>query len=262
MTVSSLGEARHEHAVQVYLDDRELAARVAAFLAGGLEAGTPIVVVATPEHSQLFSDALADLGWHAERIAAECGLVFADARQTLESILVDGVPSALAFDAAVGALLDRANERRPVAPLVYGEMVDLLSAEGETDTAIALEAMWNELARRRPFTLLCAYRLDLFDREAQTHTAPAICRVHSRVGLSYDEERLSVAVGLAMAEVLGTRKADDVYYIVGSRTGGTRIPLVERALMWIGGYSPSLADRVLERARARYAGETEFVVTA
>jgi hypothetical protein len=141
-------------------------------------------------------------------------------------------------------------------------MVDLLHAEGKTGTAIVLEEMWNDLARRRSFRLLCAYRLDLFDRGAQTSAAPEICRVHAHVGLSYDEERLSLAVGLAMAEVLGTRKADDVYYIVGSRATESRIPLVERALMWIGGYSPSLADRVLERARARYAGEQGYLVGA
>ena len=257
--MSGLGESRHEHAVQLYLDDRELAARVGAFLAGGFGAGAPIVVVATPEHAQLFSDALTDLGWPAERIAAQGGLVFADAQQTLEATYVDGAPSAVAFDVAVGGLLDRATERRPRSPLVYGEMVDLLHAGGETEAAILIEEMWNDLARRRPFSLLCAYRIDLFEREVQTSAAPAICRVHSRVGLSYDEERLSLAVGLAMAEVLGTRKADDVYYIVGSRATDSRIPLVERALMWIGGYSPSLADRVLERARARYAGEPGYL---
>ncbi len=40
---------------------------------------------------------------------------------------------------------------------MFGEMVALLWADGQTGAAVDLEAMWNELASQYSFSLLCAY---------------------------------------------------------------------------------------------------------
>lgn len=246
-----------EHAVRFYVDERDLADRVAQFVASGFAAGSPAVVVATPQHVELFKAALADRGCNSDRIDQEWKLVVADAQATLDRIVVDELPSARVFSDAVGSLLDDAEAGTTQAPVVYGEMVDLAHRAGKTETAIRLEELWNELGNRRTFSLLCAYRIDIFDRNALTTTIPDVCRVHARVDVSQDTERLSIAVALAMAEVLGTQKADDVYYIVGNRSGPERVPLAQRALMWVSGYSPELADRVLHHARALYDGDIE-----
>ena len=45
----------------------------------------------------------------------------------------------------------------------YGEMVALLWLAGRPGAAIALEKMWNDLARSHSFTLLCGYPVAAFE---------------------------------------------------------------------------------------------------
>jgi hypothetical protein len=243
------------HAVELYLDDAALTERVGRFVVAGFEAREPVLLVATPAHVELFKETLAAHGWDGERVAREQTLLVADAQSTLERIAVDGQPSRDLFREIVAALLDEAQAGGRYPPRVYGEMVDLMHSAGDTATAIRLEELWNELGETRAFSLLCGYRLDILDLGELMTAVPHICRVHSRVDVSYDSERLSTAVGLAMSEVLGATKAADVYYIVGNRLKVDHIPLAQRALMWVGGYSDEVAKRVLERTRARYHGE-------
>jgi hypothetical protein len=243
------------HAVELYLDDAELTERVGRFVVAGFDACEPVLLVATPAHITLFKEALAALGWGEERVAREQTLLIADAQSTLERILVDGQPSPDLFGQIIGALLDDAEAGGQHPPRVYGEMVDVTHSAGDTATAIRLEELWNELGETRAFSLLCGYRIDILDHGELTTAVPEICRLHSRVDVSYDSERLSTAVGLAMAEVLGATKAAEVYYIVGNRLNDDHMPLSQRALMWVGGYSDEIAKRVVDRTRARYHGD-------
>jgi hypothetical protein len=244
-----------QHAVELYLDDADLTERVGRFVVAGFEANEPVLLVATPDHITFFNATLAARGWGEDRFAREQTLLIADAHSTLERILVDGQPSRELFREIVGALLDEAQAGGQPPPRVYGEMVDVAYSAGDTATAIRLEELWNELGETRAFSLLCGYRMDILDHHELTTAVPDICRVHSLVDVSYDSERLSTAVGLAMAEVLGATKAADVYYIVGNRVNAEHIPLPQRALMWVGGYSDEVAGRVLDRTRARYHGD-------
>ena len=63
----------------------------------------------------------------------------------------------------------------------YGEMVDLLWKDGNIEGAIALEELWNGLAVKYSFNLLCAYSMGNFFKEAHTHSFRAICASHGRV---------------------------------------------------------------------------------
>ena len=72
----------------------------------------------------------------------------------------------------------------------FGEMVDLLCERGNPTGAARLEELWNRLARRRSFSLLCGYRIDVFDRDAQISVLPEICRSHSHVLPVDDPARL------------------------------------------------------------------------
>jgi hypothetical protein len=46
--------------------------------------------------------------------------------------------------------------------LVFGELVAKLVNNGNPEAAVTLEGLWNELAARRSFDLLCAYPIDAF----------------------------------------------------------------------------------------------------
>ena len=130
------------HAVQVYQDAGELADSVGAYLAAGFEAGEPAVVVATPEHWELFAAELARRGWPVAEVEAHGLLTLADAEATLGTFMDGAAPSPRRFEQVVGGLVDRAAGRRPRRHVrVFGEMVDVLCRQGDPDAALALEEL-------------------------------------------------------------------------------------------------------------------------
>jgi DcmR-like sensory protein len=244
------GHEPHGHAAQVYADPSELAQSVSAYLAIGFELGEPAVVVATPEHLSVFMAALAEAGWDKARIDQAGLLAVADAAENLGAIMDGGdTPSKRVFEEVVGGLLDRFPGRHVRA---FGEMVDLLSREGRNAAAIALENLWNDVGRRRDFSLLCGYHLNVFDRAAQAGVLPDVCRTHSHILPSLDPARLTRAVDQALEEVLGAAEAGKVYVLVGQELRSDRIPMAQVLLMWVSTNMPALAERVLASARARY----------
>jgi hypothetical protein len=161
-------DAPAAHAAQIYVEADELAESVAEYFAAGFEAGEPAVLVATEEHANLVAERLAAAGWDAFRIEELGLLVAVDAETTLGQIMEGQHPSPVAFERVIGGLLDalgeRFHERRVRA---FGEMVNVLCERGQRDAAVELEELWNDLARTRNFSLLCGYRLDVFDRSSQ-----------------------------------------------------------------------------------------------
>ncbi len=246
-------ESPHAHAAQTYLESGDLADSVAAYVAAGFDVGEPAALVATVEHARLVSARLAACGWN-ERQVEELGLlVVADAELTLGRIM-DGVhPSAFAFERVIGSILDELALRFPGRRVrAFGEMVNVLCERGERKAAVELEELWNRLARTRDFTLLCGYRVDVFDRASQIETLADVCRLHTHVTLGPDTEKLAHAVDDALASVLGTPGAGQVYSLLGAKIRERRIPAPQLVLMWVSQNMPLSAERILASARRRY----------
>lgn len=250
------------HAVQVYGDVGELAESVAKYLAVGFDRGEPAIVIATPEHWARFGERLAESGWDAARIEQQGLLFCADAETTLAAIMDGRGLSSQKFEAVVGGLMDQVGARFPERRIrTFGEMVDLLSERGDSASAAQLEELWNRLARRRSFSLLCGYRIDVFDRDAQLSVLPEICRSHSHVLTADDPERLERAVDTALEETLGP-KAGQVYAMVGDQMRRKQVPPAQLALMWVSSQMPLSAERILESARAHYLADAAGQPTA
>jgi KaiC/GvpD/RAD55 family RecA-like ATPase len=241
-----------DHAVQIYAQLDELAESVAAYLATGFAAGEPGVVIATREHQDMFERFLAGAGWDPA-VVAEAGLLTTlEADETLASLFQHGELSVAAFERVVGGVIDQVAARFPERRIrAFGEMVDLLTARGEAGTAVALEELWNRLAKSRRFSLLCGYRLDVFDRNSQ-ELLPAVCSAHTHVRPAYSMARLDNAVHAALDEVLGATNSRMVKEIVRDGAELPSAPLSEQMLMWVSERMPRHAERVLAAARARY----------
>jgi len=250
------------HAVQVYRDVGELADSVAKYFAIGFDLGEPAVVIATPEHWASFGERLAEGGWNAARIE-QSGLLFcADAETTLAAIMDGERPSAHQFKRVVGGLMDQVGARFPRRRIrAFGEMVDLLCERANPRGAAELEELWNRLARRRSFSLLCGYRADVFDQDAQVSLLPAICRSHSHVLPAADPQRLGRAVDAALEETLG-EQAGQVYAMVGEQLSRKQVPAAQLALMWVSSQMPRSAERILESAREHYLRDPAAQPTA
>lgn len=219
----------------------------AAFLAVGLGEDAPGVVVATSSHATAITQELARRGHDGSR------LIFLDAHQALDSLLEAGVASAEAFDRVLGGLLDLARRNGPGRIRLFGEVVGLLAERGETKSALAIEQMCEAALARRPFALMCGYRLDVFDAELQREVLPAICNVHTHVRPAHDLPRFSQAVERALTEVLGADRTQDVYYVVDRPLRARRVPVAQDALRFVSTSFPGQADEVLATARGYYA---------
>ena len=170
------------HIVHFYDEQEAMVQTVASFLAGGLLRGAPAVVVVARDRTASLTDRLTEMGIDIERATASRQLVLLDSAETLDQLLVDGMPSAERFRDVVGTLVTSLCELwRPFQLLGFGDMVDLLCARGETAAAIELERLWDDLAHRHPFTLYCAYDARQFAHETDRAAFQAVCRHHDLI---------------------------------------------------------------------------------
>lgn len=175
-----LPSASSRHAVQFYGNERSLYDSVAGFLSEGLIAGQAAIIIATDAHRAGMLDALSSRFIDVERARRGGALVVLDARELMETFLVDGAPDAELFDYNVGLILDQAFRDGGRALIrAYGEIVDVLWKEGHTDAAIKVEMLWNRMAAKYGFALLCGYAMGNFFKKADQ--LEAICTHHSHV---------------------------------------------------------------------------------
>ena len=170
------------HFVQFYETDDFLEVAVADFLVEGLVEGQAAVVIATPAHRVRFLRRLKSRGVNVERVQRNGLLTMLDARSTLECFMRDGVPDQTLFREVVGPVVDKAAKagKHPIVR-AYGEMVDLLWEDGESDAALRLEEHWNVLAETHAFSLLCAYRMGHFLHAGAQEGLQAVCGAHAHV---------------------------------------------------------------------------------
>jgi signal transduction histidine kinase/ActR/RegA family two-component response regulator len=168
------------HVVQFYDDDTFLMESVTRFVGAALGAGDVGIVIATPAHRIALDKRLRARGVDL-RIARRQGRYLAlDAADTLSALMADGLPDADRFRAVVGRTIESAVDagRRVRA---FGEMVALLWEAGRRDAALRLEELWNELAERLGFALLCAYPMRGFGRETDGEPFLQVCGRHADV---------------------------------------------------------------------------------
>ncbi|MEK6374921.1 MAG: ATP-binding protein [Acidobacteriota bacterium] len=173
---SSPTTGRPMHAVQFYENEDFLYQAVSAFLADGLSAGHPAIVIATEPHRHGFVKSLKSKGFDTKNV------VLADARETLASFMDGSMPDEELFKQHIGGLiLKTGNGGGPSSIRAYGEMVDLLWRDSNPEGAIRLEELWNDLISAYSFSLLCAYPMGNFYKEAQCEPFDRVCHTHSLV---------------------------------------------------------------------------------
>lgn len=172
-------EDNNEHMVELFDDMGSAGESVSAFLQAGWNREQTLLVVARPQTWGVISRRLAESGWATSEAVATGRLVVLDAAVALATVLQDRHPVAHAFDDSLGTLVRRLSGQSK-ALCVYGEMMDLLAAEGEFDAAVELEHLWSELAAQCPFTLLCGYSSAHFADPCTDAALRAICHKHHR----------------------------------------------------------------------------------
>jgi signal transduction histidine kinase len=197
-------ESHSTHSVQFYQDETFFIDELTRFIGTALVAGDATVVIATKEHRDGLAQGLRSRGFDVRN--ASDRFVMLDASETLATFMRDGRPDAGLFTETIGALLHKMSssergQRRHVS--AFGEMVALLWAQGNSEGAIRLEQLWNNLAETHSFSLRCAYPISGFDRDHHSAAFIKICEEHSRVipvesytALISEEERFRIITNL------------------------------------------------------------------
>ena len=182
LNVQSRPAPPRDHIAQFYESEEALAETVAAFLSEGMQWREPTLVLATEEHWESFRFRLGAAELDLSEAIRSGRLLVRDARATLELVTVNGLVDAPSFQRHIGSLVEgmalNGGGRRMRA---YGELVDILWRDGRAQEAIRLEELWNELAERHHFSLLCAYAMGNLYHEGHSEALAAVCREHGRV---------------------------------------------------------------------------------
>jgi hypothetical protein len=176
---TSAAPAPHHHGVKFYGTDDSLFTTVAGFLAEGLIARQPAIIIATTAHREAIVEHLCGRLIDCAAAVRRGDLLMLDADDTLGLFMVNGMPDRELFEQSVGAIVQQTLTGRPGIMRAYGEMVDVLWKQGQSDAAIALEMLWNSLAHKHKFALLCGYAMGSFYKQSKQFEA--VCTQHSHV---------------------------------------------------------------------------------
>ena len=199
-----LAGGQEAHVVQFYPADGELAGSVSRYLAEGISSGDGVVVVATQPHRDAFVTGLTAAGIEVDEAERDGRLLLVDAAGLLGTFLDGDRLDRDRFAAAASGLLGRAwpsgglpgGELADVADVaavragtdgvvcggrqirIYAEMVALLWEAGQVSLAIELEELWNGLAARVPFSLLCGYPAGVLDAPEHADAVAGVRQLH------------------------------------------------------------------------------------
>lgn len=168
-----------QHAISFYDQDHHVVGMVAAFVEEGLAQGERVVLIATADHAAELQGAALTAGSPLAEAQADGRLLLLDATRTLAAFMTGGAPDRDLFEMSVGGVIAAAGaDGSPVR--AFGEMVALLWDQGNVTGALQLEDLWNELAQRHAFSLLCAYPATSLD-VAPLLDVGRVCAAHSSV---------------------------------------------------------------------------------
>jgi hypothetical protein len=248
------------HFVQLYeADESSLTENVGRYLWEGLRRGDGALVIATPEHRELFCRHLDGLGADLATLLGKQQLVLWDAQQTLSQFMVAGQPDWHLFERTLRAAMRQLHLAKEDAGLrAYGEMVGILWKGRQFAAAIRLEQFWNKLLEHSSFSLYCAYAIDVFGKEFQVANLDGVLCAHTHLVPSQPNGNLETALQLAMDEILG-ENADELRLVIKQNLhpGWAIMPNAEAMVLWLRNNLPARADDIIARARHYYSLQPE-----
>lgn len=213
-----------------------------------------MLVIATAEHWQSFSQHLARLGADVQRFLTEGQLCVLDAHQALSRFLIGGVPIWVEFQKLVqGALRELRRQNRSERTRAYGEMVGILWKLRRYAAAVRLEQFWNRLLEQSSFSLYCAYAIDIFSPEFTGSNLDGVLCAHTHLIPAEPDGKLEAALYRSMDEVVGA-EADELRRLIRRNVNPSWavLPSAENAVLWLRENRPGQAEDILSRARQHY----------
>ena len=177
-------KVKHSHEVHFYSDDAAFLFGFAGFVETALDAGNPVIVVATESHRRGLLETLMARGTDGAA-AMEQGLYLSlDVYEALSTFMVDDLADSTRFLRIFGDLLSSsagAAKGKHARVAACGEFAPTLWAQGKVDAAIQVEHLTDEVAKSVNVDILCGYVLNGLQRDQESHIYERICAEHSAV---------------------------------------------------------------------------------
>src|SRR5258708_16643185 len=156
---------RSAHILQVYRSEIIFLDALEGFVGSALRGDEGALVIASAPHLHELEKRLRQRWIDVDRARWQQRYIPILANETLQKLLVDGMPDEAQFFEVARKLIARARGNgRQVRAFV--EMVPLLWAQGQTEASAQLETFWARLAKAEEFPLFCAYLQDNYARHA------------------------------------------------------------------------------------------------
>ena len=245
--------SRCNHAAHLFCDDQSLCSALELYIGNALRRGNGAIVVATMEHVDHLMLRLMQSGIDVAAARNSAQLVFLDAQATLERIMQGDKVDLAAADAVIRPVLLQAQSAFGEV-CAFGELVNLLWLQRNKPAAVELEQWWNRQIDQLGFSLLCAYRADPFDEQAQLDL-DALCSTHSHLIPVIDDAQLERAVIAALHEMVPTGDAAAMCECLATQCShATAMPRAQAALLALRDALPWLAPDIRRLARRHYGG--------
>lgn len=231
-------------------DETAMNQKVVGFLAQAIQEGGAALAIVSDQHERALAAGLKALSIDRHSPTMGERLVFLNAHDVLASIFVNGHAQKPRFSRLVGNRVRSITDRYELR--AYGEMVGILRSVNDDSGAEQLEALWNDLLRAIPFTLLCGYPISLLDPEFQPERVDTILRSHRSVTSTFTGFEAALEHGIARA--MGTR-APDVNAALRQRLHPewAALPDAESSILWLRENLPAHADEIVFYARRHFA---------
>lgn len=144
------------HLLKVFSDESERIASIAAFVSDAVADDCTCIVITTAERRAACRERLRAEGIDASSLAARYQYIELDVRTTLSSFMEGGQCNLPACHQSLDQLLRQAAARgKPVR--IYGELSEMLIADGLPEVALELEDLCIDFCRDHRLTTLCGY---------------------------------------------------------------------------------------------------------
>jgi DNA-binding NarL/FixJ family response regulator len=172
------------HDAGFFSDDRGLVEDTALFVANALKAGNAAIVIATEPHRRQLLARLSEFALDMVAVTEEGRYIALDAADTLTHCMANGMIDPDRWTNSFRALILQASKcankgTRRVA--IFGECVQLLLERGDTESALQMERLGNELFHRYDIDILCGYSPNGLQNEMNGLIYHEICAEHSIV---------------------------------------------------------------------------------
>jgi len=172
------------HVVQLYSNDAFLFDVLSRYVGDAIAAGDGAVVIATKAHQDGLEERLRERGLLTTGSEPGNRYLCLEAGETLSRFMANGSVDESSFmelmNDVITVIKSGAGGKDPRIT-VFGELVALLWAQGKASEAIKVERLWNQLAQKHSFNLLCAYPISAFGNEKDITPFIEMCSQHSDV---------------------------------------------------------------------------------